>query len=137
MSSHASEPATASVWVGRILSGLVIAFLALDAAMKLVPAAPVLVAMRGLGFPDSVALVRGLGALLLACTLLYAFPRTAVLGAVLLTGYLGGTVVTHLRLGHPWLSHVLFGVYLGAAAWAGLLVRRPELRPLLFPWLFP
>lgn len=132
MPTTAVAPVTASAWVGRILSGLVIAFLALDAAMKLVAVEPVMVAMRGLGFPDSVALVRGLGALLLACTLLYAFPRTAVLGAVLLTGYLGGTVVTHLRLSHPWLSHVLFGVYVGAAAWAGLLARRPELRSLMF-----
>lgn len=132
MSISTTETATASVWAGRIISGLVIAFLALDAAMKLIPVEPAMLAMRGLGFPDSVALARGLGALLLACTLLYAFPRTAVLGAVLLTGYLGGTVVTHLRLGHPWLSHVLFGVYVGVAAWAGLLARRAELRPLMF-----
>ena len=133
MSIKATETVTASVWVGRIISGLVIAFLTLDAAMKLVPAEPAMAAMRGLGFPDSVAFARGLGALLLACTFLYAFPRTAVLGAVLLTGYLGGTVVTHLRLGHPWLSHVLFGVYVGVAAWAGLLARRAELRSLMFP----
>lgn len=132
MPTKAAEGVTASVWVGRILSGLVIAFLALDAAMKLVPVEPALAAMRGLGFPDSVGFARGLGALLLACTLLYAVPRTAVLGAVLLTGYLGGTIVTHLRLGHPWLSHVLFGAYIGVAAWAGLLARRAELRSQMF-----
>jgi DoxX-like family len=132
MSITAIDSAPAYVWTGRILSGLVVAFLTLDAGMKLVPVQPVIDAMRGLGFPDTPELARGLGALLLACTILYAFPRTAVLGALLLTGYLGGAVALHLRLSHPWLSHVLFGAYVGMAAWAGLLARRPELRTLIF-----
>jgi len=121
----------ALVWVGRILSGLVIVFLLLDAAMKLVPLAPVIEAMQGLGFAQDVALARGLGLLLLACTLLYAHPRTALLGALLLTGYLGGAIAVQLRAGSPLFSHVLFGGYLGLALWIGLWIRSAPLRSLL------
>jgi len=130
--SIATTPATpAALWTGRILSGLVIAFLVLDAGIKLVPIQPVMEGMRDLGFPETVAMARGLGLLLLACTILYAFPKTSVLGAVLLTGYLGGAIAVHLRLGHPWFSHVLFGAYVGALAWAGLFARRAHLRALI------
>jgi hypothetical protein len=133
MSIAAMETVPAALWAGRILSGLVIAFMVLDAGMKLLAVQPVIDAQRELGFPDSVGLARGLGALLLACTILYAFPKTAVLGAVLLTGYLGGAIAVHLRLDHPWLTHTLFGAYVGVAALAGLLARRADLRALLFP----
>ena len=133
MSIAAMETVPAAQWTGRILSGLVIAFMVLDAGMKLLAVQPVIDAQRELGFPDSVGLARGLGVLLLACTILYAFPKTAVLGAVLLTGYLGGAIAVHLRLDHPWLTHTLFGAYVGAAAWAGLLARRTDLRGVLFP----
>ena len=131
MSIATTQAAPAAVWTGHILSGLVIAFLTLDAGFKLVPIQPVIEAMHDLGFPETAAMARGLGLLLLACTILYAVPRTAVLGAVLLTGYLGGAIAVHLRLGHPWFSHVLFGAYLGVAAWAGLLARRAPLRALI------
>jgi len=83
-----------------------------------------------LGFAGA-ATARGLGVLLLACTLLYAVPRTAVLGAILLTGYLGGAVATHLRVGDPLFSHVLFGVYMGVALWLGLYLRDARLRALV------
>ena len=119
------------LWIGRILTGLVVMLLTLDAAMKLAAVQPVIDAMRGLGFPDTPAMARGLGALLLACTLLYAFPRTAALGALLLTGFLGGAIASQLRIGSPWFSHVLFGAYVGIALWAGLLARRPDLRSLI------
>ncbi len=115
---------------GWIISGLVIAFLLLDAGMKLLAVPPVLEAGQKLGFPG-VSMARGLGAVLLVCTLLYFVPRTAVLGAVLLTAYLGGAVATHLRLGNPLFSHTLFGVYVGVAMWAGLYLRAPQLRRLL------
>ena len=131
MTIATTQATPAAVWTGRILSGLVIAFLALDAGLKLVPIQPVMDAMGELGFPQTVDMARALGVLLLACTVLYAFPRTAVLGAVLLTGYLGGTIAVHLRLGHPWFTHVLFGAYLGMAAWAGLLARHAQLRALI------
>jgi len=123
----------AVLWAGRILSGLVIAFLVMDGGIKLVPIKPVIDAMQGLGFNTSDALARGLGVLLLACTALYAFPKTAPLGALLLTGYLGGAIAVHLRAGDPWFTHILFGGYVGLAMWIGLLLRHTELRSLLFP----
>lgn len=126
-------PATSSgqLWTGRILSSLVVLFLAFDGVIKFIKPAPVLEAFRHLALPEPLAPV--FGALLLLCTLLYAWPRTAALGAVLLTGYLGGAVSIHLRAGDPLFSHVLFPVYLGAIAWAGLLLRVYRLRALLFP----
>lgn len=120
------------LWIGRIISGLAITFLLLDAAMKLVPLEPVIDAMQGLGFAGGDSLARGLGVLLLGCTVLYAVPRTAPLGALLLTGYLGGAIAVQLRAGNPVFSHVLFGGYVGLALWAGLLLRSSQLRSLLF-----
>lgn len=133
MSAEARAIPPAALWTGRILSGLVVLFLLLDAGMKLVPLQPVIDTMQALGFSGGDALARGLGVLLLACTILYAIPRTAPLGALLLTGYLGGAIAVQLRAGNPWFSHVLFGGYLGIALWAGLLLRHLPLRSLLFP----
>jgi hypothetical protein len=116
------------VRAGRVLSGVVIAFLLLDACMKLVPMTPVIESMRELGFDSTVALARDLGLLLLGCTLLYALPGTAVLGAVLLTAYLGGAIALQLRVGNPVFSHLLFGLYLGVMLWTGLWLRSPVLR---------
>jgi hypothetical protein len=128
-----SEPAPSiskpAIWTGRAMSSLVILFLLLDGAMKLIPLDVVLKASEPLGIPASLA--RTLGVLTLGCTLLYAFPRTAVLGAILLTGYLGGAVATHLRVGDPLFTHVLFGVYLGLLAWGGLYLRDGRLRTLI------
>ena len=118
----------AARWTGRCLSGLVILFLLVDAAIKLVPLQPVTDSLRELGYPASDAFARMLGALTLACTLLYAWPRTALLGGVLLTGLMGGAVASHLRLGDPLFSHTLFGVWLGLALWLGLWLRRSDLR---------
>ena len=115
---------------GLGLTGMVLAFLFLDAAMKLLAVAPVLAAGEVIGFPGA-GINRLLGAILLACALLTALPRTETLGAILVTAYLGGAVATQLRVGAPLGSHVLFGVYLGAALWAGLALRRPALRALL------
>jgi hypothetical protein len=114
------------VWIGWGLCGLVIAFLLLDATMKIIAPRFVLEAGESIGFPG-VAMNRGLGLLLLACTLIYIVPRTAVVGAILVTAYLGGAVATHVRLGHPLFSHVLFGVYVGIALWGGLALRLPQL----------
>jgi hypothetical protein len=118
-----------AIWAGRVMSGIVILFLLLDGAMKLIPLDVVLKASEPLGIPGSLA--RTLGVLTLVCTLLYAFPRTAVLGAILLTGYLGGAVSAHLRVGDPLFTHVLFGVYLGLMAWGGLYLRDARLRALI------
>jgi hypothetical protein len=76
-------------------------------------------------------MARALGTILMVCTILYAAPRTAVLGAILLTGFLGGAVATHLRAGDPLFSHVLFGVYLGVVVWAGIYLRDVNLRMLV------
>jgi hypothetical protein len=118
-----------AIWAGRLMSGLVIAFLLLDGAMKLIPLDVVIKASEPLGLPGELA--RTLGVLTLVCTLLYAFPRTAVLGAILLTGYLGGAIATHLRVGDPLFSHVLFGAYLGLMVWGGLYLRDGRLRALI------
>jgi hypothetical protein len=114
------------VWVGWGLSGIVIAFLLLDATMKILALPVVLQAGDAIGFPG-VSMARGLGLLLLACTLLYLVPRTSVLGAILVTAYLGGAVATHVRLGNPLFSHVLFGVYVGIFLCVGLALRHPRL----------
>jgi hypothetical protein len=116
--------------IGWVLSGLVIAFLLMDATMKLLALPIVLETQEPLGFSGA-GLARGLGGLLLACTLLYAAPQTAVLGAILLTGYLGGAVVTHVRVGDPLFSHILFGVYVGVFLWLGLYLRDERLRALV------
>lgn len=112
------------------MSALVALFLLLDAGMKLAAARPVLEAGEQIGFPGA-SMARTLGAMLLLFTLAYVFPRTSVLGAILLTAYLGGAVATHLRLGHPLFTHVLFGVYVGVLLWGGLVLREPTLREAL------
>jgi len=116
--------------IGWVLSGLAIAFLLMDATMKLLALPVVLETSGPLGFPGA-AMARGLGVLLLVCTLLYAAPQTAVLGAILLTGYLGGAVATHVRVGDPLFSHILFGVYVGVFLWLGLYLRDARLRALV------
>jgi hypothetical protein len=126
---QAGPISSTAIWAGRGMSGLVILFLLLDGTMKLIPLDVVLEASAPLGIPDNLA--RTLGALTLGCTLLYAFPRTAILGAILLTGYLGGAVATHLRVGDPLFTHVLFGVYLGVMVWGGLYLRDDRLRALI------
>jgi DoxX-like family len=126
---QAAPISNTAIWVGRVMSGVVILFLLLDGAMKLVPLDVVIKASEPLGIRESLA--RTLGVLTLGCTLLYAFPRTAILGAILLTGYLGGAVATHLRVGDPLFTHVLFGVYLGFMVWGGLYLRDGRLRALI------
>jgi hypothetical protein len=117
--------------VGWGLSGLAIAFLAMDAAGKLLAPGMMIANSPPLGIPADPAFYRLLGAILAISTALYAIPRTTVLGAVLLTGYLGGAVATHLRVGSPLLSYTLFGVYLGLAIWGGLWLRDQRIRALL------
>ncbi len=122
-----------ALWCGRGLSGTVIGFMLLDGLMKLPPLPVVSETMGQLGFFATPELARGLGLLGLICTLLYAWPRTAVIGAILLTGYFGGAMATHLRAGSPLFSHLLFGFYLGLMVWGGLFLRDPRVRAFLFP----
>ena len=116
--------------IGVVLSTLAVLFLAMDATMKLLAMPVVLEATAQLGFPGSPEFARGLGALLLACTVLYAWPRTAVIGAILLTGYLGGAIATHVRVSNPLLSHTLFGAYVALFVWGGLFLRDARVRAL-------
>lgn len=122
---------TKSVWAGRILSGLAIAFFIMDGVMKLVQPQVVVDATRGIGWSADTTTLAILGIILLSCTCLYAFPKTAVLGAILLTAYLGGAVASHARLGDPLLTHDLFGVYLGLLVWGGLWFRDARVRALI------
>lgn len=115
--------------IGTVLSLLAGTFLLFDAVIHIVAIEPVVESFRDLGFSDSAALPIGL--LELALVALYAIPRTSVLGAVLLTGYLGGAVCAHFRVEAPLLSTTLFPVYLGIAIWIGLWLRNAKVRALL------
>jgi len=119
-----------NIWTGRIMSGLVVVFLSVDASLKVLKNQLAVEGDARLGYPENT--VVGIGILLLLCTLLYAIPRTAILGAILLTGYLGGAVATHVRVGNPWLGYVLLPVYIGVLAWGGLFLRDPRIRTFLF-----
>jgi len=116
---------------GRILSGLVIVFLLLDGAIKLVPWPIVTETMDRMGYGSSETLARSLGIITIVCTVLYSVPPTSILGAILLTGYLGGAIASHVRIGSPLFTHVLFGFYLGLMVWGGLWLRDPALRILI------
>ena len=107
--------------VGRALSAVAVAFLLFDSVGKLLEVAPVVAGTAQLGYPEGI--VRTLGVILLLCVVVYLIPRASVLGAILLTGYLGGAVATHVRVGSPLLTHVLFPVYVAAFVWGGLLLR--------------
>lgn len=120
---------TKALWTGRIMSGLVILLLIVDGAMKLVPIDAVITTSRELAIPEHLA--RTLGVLTLIGTALYAWPRTSVLGAIFLTGYLGGAIYVHVRAGSPLFSHTLFGVYLGLVIWGGLYLRDGMVRALI------
>ena len=113
------------VWTGRVLTALAVAFLLFDGAIKLVPIAPVVEAFQRLGYPLDIA--RNLGMLLVTCTVLYVIPRTQIIGALLLTAYLGGATATHVRVGDPFWFPIMVGVIL----WAGLTLRQPRLRGFL------
>lgn len=123
-----SKPA---LYIGRLLSGLVILFMLFDGAVKLVPWPIVTETMDKMGYGSSETLARSLGIISIVCTLLYSFPPTSFVGAILLTGYLGGAVASHVRIGSPLFTHILFGVYLGVLLWGGLWLRDRTLRAML------
>jgi hypothetical protein len=126
------QPLTVSkgrLWTGRILSTLPVLFMLMDGVMKLMKPDFVVKATVQLGFPESA--IAPLGITVLICTILYAVPRTAILGAILLTGYLGGAVATHVRAGDPLYSHILAPVYFAAILWMGLYLREPRLSALV------
>jgi hypothetical protein len=133
-----TTPTTVSktaLWTGRILSALVGLFLLADGVAKLLKPAAVVQGTVELGYPESS--IVGIGIVLLVCTLLYLIPRTSILGAILLTGYLGGATATHVRMGGP-LFNILFSVLFGVLVWAGIYLRDERLRALVpfrkSPW---
>lgn len=130
-SARPAPPSRGARRFGRVISDLVILFLVFDAVAKLVPIAPPPGTPAPLGYSADVELTRLIGALILICATLYALPRTALVGAVLLTAVCGGAVATHYALGSPLVTHQLFGIYVGTAAWTGLALRDARLRALL------
>ena len=128
-STTQAAPASAKmVWTGRIVSGLVVLFLIFDGVTKVIKEHHVLEASAKLGYPvDSIVLI---GAVLLVCVAAYLIPRTSILGAILLTGYLGGAVATHVRVHDP-LFDTVFPIIIGVLVWGGLFFRDAQLRALI------
>jgi hypothetical protein len=116
-------------WTGWIMTGLMIAFLLFDSVSKLMLERHVVEATTNIGYPLDV--IRPLGLICLVCTILYAIPRTSLLGAILLTGYLGGAIASKMRIEDPLFSSVLFGLYFGILVWGGLYLRDERLRALI------
>jgi hypothetical protein len=128
LSFETNEYSRKRLWTGRVLTGLAGAFMILDGTMKLFKPPVVVQATLQLGYPEST--IVGIGLALLACTLLYLIPRTSILGAILLTGYLGGAVAANVRAGQP-LFNIAFPVLFASIAWAGLWLRDARLEQLL------
>jgi hypothetical protein len=122
-------PSRKRLWAGRILSGMAVLFLSFDGVAKLMKLAAVVEGSAQLGYPAST--IFGIGVVLLACVAVYVVPRTSIVGAVLLTGYLGGAIATHVRVGNPLFSHVLFPIYVAALIWGGLYLRDRRVRTLI------
>lgn len=116
-------------WTGWIMSGLMIAFLLFDSVSKIALVRQVVEATTKIGYASDV--IPSLGIIGFACTILYAIPRTSILGAILLTAYLGGAVASKVRIEDPLFSSVLFGVYFGILIWGGLYLRDQRLRALI------
>ena len=123
------EISNKAIWAGRILSGIAVLFLAFDAILKLLNLPEAVKGTEQLGYKASV--IVPLGILQLIILIIYLIPRTSVLGAILWTGYLGGAIATHVRVGNPLFTHILFPVYLAVLLWLGLWLRDRRLRELL------
>lgn len=117
------------LWTGRVISALMVLFLLMDAGMKILKVPAVMEGSKQLGYPANT--IVPIGTILLVCVVLYAVPRTAFLGALLLTGYLGGAVASNVRVGNPLVSYTLGPVYFGILVWAGLVLRDVRLRRIL------
>jgi hypothetical protein len=129
--TNAGPTSKATRVTGAVLSGIAVLFLLFDSLGKLLKVAPVIEGTAQLGYQESV--IQPIGIILLLCVVVYLTPRTAILGAVLLTGYLGGAIATHVRVGSPLLTHVLFPVYVSILVWGGLVLRDPRVRQVLRP----
>lgn len=128
---EAAPVSNGALWTGRAVSAVIVLFMTFDGAIKLPPLDIVTQTMSELGWPAEPNVARLIGVVGLISTALYAIPRTSVLGAILLTAYMGGAISTHVRIGNPLFSHTLFGVYLGIILWGGLYLRDPRIRALI------
>lgn len=124
-----SSISKSSLWAGRILSGLAALFMIFDGVIHVLKISPVVEGFGQLGFPLSVAVP--LGIVELVCVALYLYPRTSVLGAILLTGYLGGAIATQVRVAAPLLSTTLFPVYIALLVWGGIYLRDDRVRAMI------
>ena len=124
------EPSKKALWAGRVMSGLVVAFMTFDGVMKLLKVGPVVEGTEKLGYPQSTIVPIGLLALIGAA--LYLVRRTSVLGAIFLTGFFGGAIATNVRVENPLFSHVLFPTYLAALMWGGIALRNSHVKQVLF-----
>ena len=129
--SETAPDSPGALWTGRALSGVIVLFMIFDGAIKLPPLDIVTQTMVPLGWPADANVARMLGVIGLISTALYALPRTSVLGAILLTAYMGGAIATNVRVDNPLFSHILFGVYLGIILWGGLYLRDARVRALI------
>ena len=127
---HTAPVSATRLWAGRVSSALAVLFLLFDGVIKVLQLAPAVETTVQLGYPERLTL--GIGLLELACLVVYALPRTAPLGAILLTGYLGGAIATHVRAGSPLFS-IIFPIVIGALLWGGLYLRDARMRALLPP----
>lgn len=126
---QSAQISNVTLWAGRLMTGLAVLFLLFDGATKLVKPGFVVEATTKLGYPEST--IVAIGIVLLVATALHLIPSTAMLGAILLTGYLGGAVASHVRVDNPLFTHTLFPVYVALLIWGGLYLRDPALRNLL------
>jgi hypothetical protein len=129
--SETAPASTGALWTGRTLSGVIVLFMIFDGIIKLPPLDIVTQTMVPLGWSADANVARMLGVIGLISTALYALPRTSVLGAILLTAYMGGAIATNVRVDNPLFSHTLFGVYLSVILWGGLFLRDPRVRALI------
>jgi DoxX-like family len=124
-----TAPASKAIWIGRVLSALAILFLLFDTVLKILQLPVAVEGTTQLGYPAGV--VFGIGVVELVCLALYVFPPTSVIGAILFTGYLGGAIATHVRIGSPLFTHILFPIYVAVLLWGGLFARDDRVRALL------
>ena len=118
-----------TIWIGRTLSALAILFLSFDTIVKVLRLPVAIDGTTQLGYPESSVFV--IGIIQLVCLVLYVIPKTSVFGAILFTGYLGGAIATHLRIGSPLFTHILFPIYVAVLIWGGLYAREPRLRAVI------
>jgi DoxX-like family len=128
---RSDQPSRKALWTGRLMSGFAALFILFDLSVKVLKLPVAVESTVQLGYPEGV--IVGIGLIEAICLAVYLVPRTSILGAILWTGYLGGAVATHVRVGSPLFSHVLFPIYIAALLWGGLWLRDRRLRTLLFP----